>query len=465
MTLVFKTFDPNEPRDEQGRWTDGGGSDGSGGKEPSGSKPTASGGGFHFQPENAQAIEWHNQVKERIAKKEAEDKIGGFPGSEEDGHLQGMLGALGHYAYGRQDLKDQSHLQLTAVTDEHGQIQAAVSSSYRENTKVMEIVYAGGTSKIDLTDALVAARDHGREIGAKRVEGHSFDDDKIKMQAYQDAGFINAGQGVGVISWIYGEQTTQEERDEVARRQREYEKRIENSVYKAAQDLGFKKADIQWGNPNDPEQNFTLNGKQYKAAGVAHIYTDNTIKLWRDKLAGEKAAAGVTAHEIEHVKFQNALNRFRGERDALMKEPGPPPNPNAETHWERVGGFDAVMHPDGTVRPAYADKYPVYAMMFPAFGRPEWNEFVKGDGVTPYSVEYWTKWEGNKTAANFERAVHETLAEMAYIKYTEGSFPEHKGDNKAEKTKNAKIYRDLYRVVTKIYDLPGSPVPPPKPAT
>jgi len=37
--LVFKTFDPNEPRDEQGRWTDGGGSDSSGGDGKPAGKP------------------------------------------------------------------------------------------------------------------------------------------------------------------------------------------------------------------------------------------------------------------------------------------------------------------------------------------------------------------------------------------------------------------------------------------
>lgn len=239
---------------------------------------------------------------------------------------------------------------------------------------------------------------------------------------------------------------------------------IKSEAAKVARDMGFddSRIDVVAGT-----RTFELNGQVMTAAGDADIVhgEEGRIRLYHDHLT-KASAAGVIAHEIQHAKFQGALDAYRRESDALMKDPGPPPNPEGHYFWEKRGGSDAIMKPDGGLREPYDKKYPVYTAMQTAFYMPALDEFAKGDGVSKYSAEWWAGVKAGKVS--FTLAVHETLAEMSRIKYETGKYPEHFGFSRvmhergatAEnyfppakgKAEGTKLWRNLHRTVNEIYE-------------
>lgn len=207
---------------------------------------------------------------------------------------------------------------------------------------------------------------------------------------------------------------------------------------------------------DDGEHPFELNGKSYQAAGIAFTQTiaddapgKNLILLYSKQLK-PAYIAGVIAHEIEHIKFATALRRYIDE--AVMTESG-------------------EVNPDGSLKPPYDKKYPAYKAMHDAYYGRDIKDFAVSDGVSDYSYEWWKNWK-TKTAEKpgvgpaYAKAVHETLSEMARIKYETGNFPDHMGEHIiswrgedvprppwAQIEANAKIWRDLYRAVEKVWKL------------
>jgi hypothetical protein len=445
---LLQRFDPDQPRDEDGKWTSGGGAD-----KPSGGQPS---GGSSFRPPSKDQIEkWDKQIGARQAELEKEGKLG----DKEDTELQRMSGALGHYARAKPEDIASDRVGINVVYDDD-KLYAAVSTQYDPKKNAAEITFAGGLDREARATALQSAREHYEQTGAERVEGNEFVDDVEAIKSYEDAGFRRTSEGAGVVTMVWGVERTHAELQSIAEAEKAHVQMVRGMANSVARDLSFDAAKITLGEQGEKDQNFVLNGKQYKAAGIAYTRSTDpalkgTIKIFPSQIWDEKAAQGVTAHEIEHIKFQNAYDRYQKEREAVMDEPGPPPNPDAEHHWDRVGGLDAVMRPDGMLRPPYDEKYPVYQLMEQAYGMVGAYEFAAGDGVSPYSDEYWKQWESNeKTAEYFRSGMHETLAEMARSKYTTGKFPEHKGATRKAKDDNAKLWRALYRAVDKIQDLP-----------
>jgi hypothetical protein len=199
-----------------------------------------------------------------------------------------------------------------------------------------------------------------------------------------------------------------------------------------ATDLGFDRTRIDMVRGT---RGFEVNGVKHIAGGDADIShgEEGRIRIYVDHVLPENAA-GLIAHEIEHEKFQGALDAYRREYDAVMKDPGPAPDPNSETHWGKRGGSDAIMKPDGSLREPYDKKYPNYTAMHEALNAHGFEKFRAGDGVSAYSAEYW---KGTYPGGSIgpQLAEHETLAEMASAKYTTGKFPEHYGfsDNPRER--------------------------------
>jgi hypothetical protein len=235
---------------------------------------------------------------------------------------------------------------------------------------------------------------------------------------------------------------------------------------KVSADLGFdsSRIDVVAGT-----RQFDVNGVMHVAAGDAEITKgeQGRIRLYAEHLQPE-SVAGVTAHEIEHEKFQGALDAYRRESDAISKDPGPAPDPDHPYWWGKRGGTDAMMKPDGSLREPYDKKYPDYTAMHDALYAHGTEEFHKGDGVSDYSAEYWKGYHEHNVSHNI--AFHETLAEMARIKYTTGQFPEHLGYSRiiserlktvaktpegyvakaAGEAKGTTLWRNLYRTVDRI---------------
>jgi hypothetical protein len=158
---------------------------------------------------------------------------------------------------------------------------------------------------------------------------------------------------------------------------------------------------------SDEDKAFTVGDATYKYAG-SYTFGSNKITLYKPHL-GASNVRGVTAHEIGHRKFDLLLKARLVEAAAVMKEPGPPPDPDHRYWWGRKGGSDAVMKPDGTLREPYDKKYPLYE---------EWTQIQnmrpsleQDDGITDYSKAYWKEWEAGKL--NTDIAYHETMAEIA----------------------------------------------------
>lgn len=207
------------------------------------------------------------------------------------------------------------------------------------------------------------------------------------------------------------------------------------------------------------DKEFVLNGRTFFYAGGARLSTGE-IFLYKNQVS-EASLDGIVAHEIEHHKFQSAIDTANVERMDMMREPGPPPDPNGATFWERRGGKDAVMAPDGTLRPAYAKKYPVYTAMQKALDSVPIEKFEIGDGVSAYSLEYWQEYK--KGTISRIVALHETLAEMARVKLETGKLPEplgpritsylNQGVPKRTVLESQMAWRTLYRTVDKVWGL------------
>jgi hypothetical protein len=250
---------------------------------------------------------------------------------------------------------------------------------------------------------------------------------------------------------------------EKAKQEAERVQGLKDQAHKVAADLGFDKSRIDFVKGT---REFDVNGVKHTAAGDAdiskgaegriRIYTDHTDASW---------TPGLTAHEIEHEKFQSAIDAYRRESDAIMKD-RPAPNPQSEHWWERRG---EIMKADGSLFPPYDKKYPHYTAMHDALYSHGLDEFAKGDGVSDYSAEYWKGYHERKVSSDI--ALHETLAEMARIKYTTGKFPEHYGYSRViserlkgtattpegytpmpkGSTKGTTMWRNLYRTVDSIW--------------
>jgi hypothetical protein len=245
---------------------------------------------------------------------------------------------------------------------------------------------------------------------------------------------------------------------------------IATKADKVATDLGFDstRIDIVPGT-----REFEVNGVKHTAAGDADIYSGalGRIRLYKDHLPLD-SVEGVTAHEVEHMKFQSVMDAYHAESKEVMADPGPLPNPAGKYYWEKSGGTHGLMKPDGGLRAPYDKQYPTYSAIQETLYAPSIMDFSIGDGVSNYSAEYWKGFQDGTVPSNI--AMHETLAEMARIKYTTGKFPEHYGYSRIIRERNAtrggnpeftekpaggqsaeikgtKMWRDLYRTVDRVY--------------
>ena len=406
-------------------------------------------------PSKDRVEHWQKQIEVRQAALEKEHQLG----SDEDQNLQSMSLALDLYKRWKPEEIDSGTKAIRVVYNENDKLLAVVTSKYEEEKRTAEITFAGGIDPAALTDALKSTLNHHGNLGAKHVDSNMFADDKAKIDAHTAAGFRQSGEATaGVITMIAGEEgTTAEEIFEAGRYDRAHAQMVFGMANSVAKDLGFDPEKIIMAAP-DEKYPFDLNGRKYTAAGLAYTQSSDpvlqgSIKLFPAQMWDEKAVQGVTAHEIEHIKYQRAINRASIERSMMMADPGPAPNPEGKYWWEKKGGTEAMMKADGTLREPYDTKYPIYNLM-EQMNIPGTEVFEKGDGVSEYSVEYWKQWKSDPfNSARLRSAFHETLAEMAKARYLTGKFPDHLGATQTEKDANAKVWRDLYRAVDKIHKM------------
>jgi hypothetical protein len=416
---------------------------------------------------------WNQQVLARQSEVERQGK----KGTSADSNLTEMNNALGSYMHltdGVDTLPPHRGFDFQYAWEgsdetkpDQPELISAVATSFNSETKVMSIVYAGALSNADLTSVLQDTVIRGQSQDAKRIEDQVFVWDADRMKAYEDAGFVQGGETEGVVTMFWGEAVTPEERQVYERREQERKERESRRVMdvanKVAADLDFDASKIYIAYNDDPDVNFVLNGREFKAAGLAYTVNPDpaiqgTIKLFPQQIHDVAATERVAAHEIKHIKFQNALDRLRSEELAL----------GAAMSGELRGvPTSDIFTSTGALKPPYDAQYPALNEMNPAFARFTSDDFAKTDGVSNYSREYWKQFESNPDSpANYRSAMHETLAEMAATKYRTGKFPEHSRTTPggplspsgtvpttAERNAGTRRWRNLYRATEKVYQM------------
>lgn len=214
---------------------------------------------------------------------------------------------------------------------------------------------------------------------------------------------------------------------------------------------------------SDERRTFELNGSTRNYAGAAFLdsHTENPeiavylpFQTWQPK-EGERqldvsGVKGTTAHEVEHQKYQAFINDYRKDAEAMRSDPDyhkdshwVPFDPNNPEHarLREKGGLltsdnkirePGFMQPNGLLNEPYDKKYPIYQAWTKA-NMPLSDEFEKSDGVSGYSRDWWDAYR-NRTVekpVQLPQAMHETLAEIARIRYGQDEMKaEHKANIK-----------------------------------
>lgn len=171
----------------------------------------------------------------------------------------------------------------------------------------------------------------------------------------------------------------------------------QDRVLKAANNLGFPPDKIVF---DYAEEKFMVGGTEYTLGGRA--LSDGRVQInVRGILGGD--VEGLTAHEIQHIRFASVLDAYAKDSEAMMKD-------------ARVGTFESgrkaqgIMRASGELFDEFKKDYPVYTELEPFINRAA-AELAKDDGVTQYSRDWWKEAAGG--TASTHSAVNETLSEIA----------------------------------------------------
>lgn len=174
---------------------------------------------------------------------------------------------------------------------------------------------------------------------------------------------------------------------------------------------------------------FKIGDRAFVAGGLADL-KNKKISIFVKYVEDAKAAAGIMAHEVEHIKFQRALDAYSAERKAIFAK-----------------------YYDGKSK---EEQYKFWREILSAT-----DDLIEGDGVSEYSFEYWKAFKAEQVS--FDIAVHETLAEIArlnegelavehmgpqIISYRSGGLDKPPSDR--DKKRVAKVWADLFRDVDRV---------------
>ena len=370
------------------------------------------------EPSHEQYDKWEIQIQERQNEIEKAGEIG----SDEDDSLHRMKNALHEYARSTLEQRDTDKIGLSVVYGgphdaDETKLLAVTLVRFNPQEKVARVTLSGGTDRDAHIKSLqqVVARYGGQ---ATRIEGASFGSDIESVLRYEKAGFKMAGEtSTGLVRLIHGNpELTETEKKAKAEKEAQLEVARRNETATRARvtaaQLDF---DPNLVRISDEEKTFSLGGKDRYYAG-SYTRGDNAVVIY-SKHATLGFVPSATAHEIGHRKFDALRARIRDERDDIMKEPGPPPDPQGKYWWQQRGGKDAVMSPDGTLKAPYDKKYPYY-QAWQKIAELNYEKMREEDGVSDYSKEYWKGYMHGDVP--IDSAFHETIAEMSRLKFESG---------------------------------------------
>lgn len=372
-------------------------------------------------PSDETLHQWQDQLMAEAAKEE----LGGL----KDDELQKMIGAISLYGRMPKEFESGGARTLSAVYDLDKKLLAVVASRIDRETKVAEVTFGGGTDPDAMVKALtMAIADHEKE--AERIEATDWTT-SLNNESYVKAGFRREGEpSFGVQRFVWGksgETTGQQAKRE--RETREHSEKILGASQAAARLLGY---DPKLVSVSDEDATFKIGSedKVRHAAGLAALDGSGRITMFPRVITNADAAVSVMAHEVEHQKYERVINAYIAERRLIetdiMREP-----PNT------------VMALDGSLKPPYDKKYPLYARMQKHDGGEALERRIKTDGITDYSRAYWEQAKPEVPAekqVSLHLAQHETLAEIARRATETG------------KIEGSPAWRAYYRDVNKSYD-------------
>jgi hypothetical protein len=401
----------DEPRDEQGRWTDGGG-DGDGG-EGAAEKPSGDEGPTKDEDmrligsgvDKSRVVEWQKGLQEQLDALEKQGKVG----DTEWTNINRIEVALGHYLEASEKERADGHLSLREVHDGNNKLLSAVTTQFNPETKISTILALGGIDHKAYVKALEHTIYHERDGNkAERIEtvifttGRDFpasakDDETGTIAAMEAAGFNqHRMETAGVVRMSFGaEGKTSAEKAKEEKEAAQHSAEILGAAKATGKLLGYDPKLIKVNDGNSP---FTLGGVQRQAAGLAHL-TTGVIEIFPKHVYSIENAVPITAHEIGHQKFQTVLNALKAERaDASKLEAA------------ELDRGNAITNPDGTLKPEYRDLFPLVARFEKHVATLDAR--IAADGVSSYSKDWWKEYQAH--VASVQSAVHETIAEMAY---------------------------------------------------
>jgi len=367
----------------------------------------------------------------------------GKAGDDEWSRINRMEIALGFYLNASPADRMQGYASLVEVHDGNNKLLATVFTQHNPKTAVSTIEGIGTLERAALVKALNHTVLHEQEGNkAERIEKVEFSDQEDILEPMRAAGFRPvAMETPGVVRMVIGKEQTSIESGERERQKELHSREIQGAAEASAVFLGYSVSKVVM---SATPHNFTIGEHAQTAAGTAH--PDGRIVLYPEQIWRAKDVPGIMAHEVMHQKYRAVQAAFQADRKAFQEEPGPPPNPQGATFEEREGGRLMVINPDGSPRPPYDKKYPLYADMIKHFN--SMDKRAKSDGVSDYSKEYWDvayQPGTGKEKAKFDwakafLAENETLAEMARIELD------------TEKLPGKPAWRSYYKSIAHWYD-------------
>ena len=291
-------------------------------------------------PSQEKLDRWNEQLNARAEELTKQ----GQAGNAEDDQISRMQTALAKFSQEPDANLQSGEAGLNAVYDGNMKLKAAAFTYLRDKVATISsfgaIDHAAGVKALQQVAAKFAK-------GSDQIEATLWRDDGVTRAIYEEAGFKQRGEpDSGTITMVKtelpggGATTTERE--------------LKKLAVATAKKLGFNPQFIIY---TDEARKFELASMSYNYAG-SYQFGEPTIKLYMGQL-NEDNIKGVTAHEIGHRKFDLLTKMRKIENEMMMQDPGPPPDPNHPYWWGRKGGSDAIMNPQGEMRPPYDKKYPI----------------------------------------------------------------------------------------------------------
>lgn len=196
----------------------------------------------------------------------------------------------------------------------------------------------------------------------------------------------------------------------------------EKYLDKVAEYLGMSKefADrhVQYGGKG---YKFTVDGTEMTAAG-SFTPGEDIIRIYNEGMKSRRAVAFVMAHEIGHLVYRGIRDTVKMEEDQGWRERALHPSGDViDVTYEETKDDDGTttVHMDRPKSTGREDDFPIYREFrdLASYDSKLMKKLEEAGGVSDYSRKYWSQYKTTGRTHDLDRAIDETLAEVAQIKF------------------------------------------------